>query len=76
MHQELNGFAPFSSALWRKNFNFIVLNSLKDKGAGFGKKTNKITIHDDAGRSIKGETKSKAEIADDIVEYYCNHYHK
>lgn len=64
------------SKLERKNFNFIVLNSLKDKGAGFGSKTNRITIYDDERRSVKSITKSKAEIAEDIVEYYCNHYHK
>ncbi len=55
--------------LLRKNFDFIVLNSMQDEGAGFQKDTNKITIIDRAGNVTKFELKSKAEVAKDIVIY-------
>jgi len=50
-----------------KNADMIVLNSLNDKGAGFGGDTNKITIFDKAGKEYKFDTKSKKEVAIDIV---------
>jgi phosphopantothenoylcysteine decarboxylase/phosphopantothenate--cysteine ligase len=53
--------------LQSKNANMIVLNSLNDKGAGFGHDTNKITIFDKAGNEYKFDTKSKKEVAVDIV---------
>ena len=53
----------------RKNFDFIVLNSLQDKGAGFRVDTNKITIIDRLQGTTAYETKSKQEVAEDIVEY-------
>ena len=45
----------------------IVLNSLNDTGAGFGYDTNKITIFDKTGKEYPFETKSKKEVAIDIV---------
>jgi len=54
--------------LKRKNFDFIVLNSLNDKGAGFGVDTNKITIIDTDNNIRYFELKSKREVANDIVE--------
>ena len=45
----------------------MVLNSLKDKGAGFGINTNKITIFDKAENEYHFETKSKINVATDIV---------
>ncbi|HMK05319.1 MAG TPA: bifunctional phosphopantothenoylcysteine decarboxylase/phosphopantothenate--cysteine ligase CoaBC [Ferruginibacter sp.] len=50
-----------------KNADMIVLNSLNDAGAGFGYDTNKITIFDRAGREYSFDTKSKKEVAVDIV---------
>jgi phosphopantothenoylcysteine decarboxylase / phosphopantothenate---cysteine ligase len=50
-----------------KNLDFIVLNSLKDKGAGFGYDTNKITIIDSKEKRIEFKLKSKSEAAADIV---------
>ncbi len=50
-----------------KNADLIVLNSLKDKEAGFGKDTNKITIFGKGGEEIQFDTKSKQEVAKDIV---------
>lgn len=53
--------------LTRKNFDFIVLNSLRDAGAGFGHDTNRITIlHRDGTQHAFG-LKTKAEVAKDIV---------
>jgi phosphopantothenoylcysteine decarboxylase/phosphopantothenate--cysteine ligase len=51
-----------------KNADFIVLNSLRDPGAGFGHNTNKVTIFDKAGHEFPFETKSKAEVAKDIID--------
>lgn len=50
-----------------KNFDFIVLNSLKDKGAGFVHDTNKISIIDKYNNIERYELKSKKETAQDIV---------
>ena len=55
------------SKLERKNLDFIVLNSLRDAGAGMGTDTNKITIIRSSGRTFY-ELKSKAEVARDIVD--------
>ncbi|WP_346857605.1 bifunctional phosphopantothenoylcysteine decarboxylase/phosphopantothenate--cysteine ligase CoaBC [uncultured Draconibacterium sp.] len=54
--------------LFKKNLDFIVLNSLNDKGAGFGVDTNKITIVDRNNNQQVFELKSKVEVAKDIVE--------
>ncbi len=56
------------SKLVRKNLDFIVLNSLKDIGAGFGGDTNKITMIGKDNNRTFFELKSKAEVAADIVE--------
>ena len=50
-----------------KNLDFIVLNSLNDKGAGFKHDTNKITILDNTGKTVPFDLKSKKEVAKDIV---------
>ena len=52
--------------LKKKNLDFIVLNSLNDKGAGFKSDTNKITIFNKAFERIEFPIKSKAEVAKDI----------
>lgn len=51
----------------RKNLDFIVLNSLKDAGAGFRVDTNRITIIERNGKQTSFELKSKSEVAADIV---------
>lgn len=51
----------------RKNFDFIVLNSLQDPQAGFGYDTNKITILDRSGSKKEFELKNKNAVAEDIV---------
>jgi phosphopantothenoylcysteine decarboxylase/phosphopantothenate--cysteine ligase len=51
-----------------KNADFIVLNSLRDPGAGFGHDTNKVTIFDKSGQEYAFEIKSKTEVASDIID--------
>lgn len=53
--------------LQQKNLDFIVLNSLNDKGAGFGVDTNKISILEKGNKKQNFELKSKQEVARDIV---------
>lgn len=53
----------------RKNLDFIVLNSLQDKGAGFRCDTNKITIFGIDGEKREYEMKSKAVVAADIIDF-------
>ncbi len=53
--------------LKKKNFDFIVLNSLKDEGAGFRTDTNKITIITAEGKT-EFPLKSKPEVAKDIID--------
>lgn len=56
------------SKLSRKNFDFIVLNSLQDKGAGFKHDTNKVTIIHKDNKIKNYELKSKVAVAVDIVD--------
>lgn len=53
----------------RKNFDFIVLNSLNDKGAGFRYDTNKITIISEEGKH-EFPLKTKKECAKDIIDEF------
>ena len=54
--------------LKNKNLDLIVMNSLNDKGAAFGYDTNKVTIFTKSGEEIAFDTKSKKEVAKDIVD--------
>ncbi len=51
-----------------KNLDLIVLNSLNDEGAGFGGATNKVTIIHRNENSVNYALKSKAEVAQDIMQ--------
>lgn len=62
-----NEAAHAEGKLKRKNLDFIVLNSLRDAGAGFRLDTNKITIIDNQGAVTDYPLKSKHEVAVDIV---------
>ena len=53
--------------LKQKNFDFIVLNSLNDDGAGFSHTTNKVTIYSRNNNPKAFELKSKKEVASDII---------
>ncbi len=74
-HQLIVGFALETNdelanaqqKLEKKNFDFIVLNSLKDKGAGFNHQTNKITILHKNGEVKSFKLKGKDEVAEDIL---------
>lgn len=59
--------AHAADKLRRKKLDFIVLNSLRDAGAGFRCDTNKITIIDQEGAMRSFPLKSKREVANDIV---------
>ena len=58
--------------LAKKNLDFIVLNSLQDKEAGFQKNTNKITIIDKDLSMQQFDSKSKADVAKDILNVILN----
>ena len=55
------------SKMERKNFDFIVLNSLQDDQAGFGYDTNKICIIHRSGDKKEFDLKNKNAVAEDIV---------
>lgn len=58
-----------------KNFDLIVLNSLKDEGAGFGHDTNKITIIDREHKMTSFSLKDKKAVAKDIVQAIIDNLH-
>ena len=63
-----NGIRNAKGKLIRKNLDLIVLNSLRDAGAGFEHDTNRITIIDKYNNIDKFELKSKEEAARDILD--------
>lgn len=63
-----NEVANATSKIHRKNFDFIVLNSLKDKGAAFQHDTNKVTIIHKDNKTRSYELKSKDKVAQDIIQ--------
>ena len=77
-HQKLVGFAletnneveNAKTKLKKKNLDFIVLNSLKDKGSGFQSNTNKITIIDKNENMLEFDLKDKRDVAHDIVNCF------
>ena len=69
-HEEQNA----ASKLNRKHLDFIVLNSLRDKDAGFQTDTNKIKIIQSDGRVRGYECKSKSLVARDIVDVLVADY--
>lgn len=61
--------------LEEKNADMIVLNSMNDKGAGFKKDTNKITIFQKETGPLEFDMKAKDEVAKDIVNTIINTYY-
>ena len=59
----------------KKNLDLIVLNSLQDEGAGFGKPTNKVTFIDNAFNIEPLELKSKEAVANDILNKVIAHFY-
>lgn len=62
-----NELANARKKLDGKNADMIVLNSLNDSGAGFGKPTNKVTLLLRNGQELAFETKTKEAVAEDIA---------
>lgn len=81
VHQTLVGFALETEneeanavkKMQQKNTDFIVLNSLKEAGAGFGLDTNQVTIFSASGQKKKVELQSKEEVAKEIIEFVVAH---
>ena len=63
-HEETNAL----DKIRRKNLDFVVMNSLRDPGAGFATDTNKVTIFKRNGSSRAFPLKSKAQVAEDILD--------
>jgi phosphopantothenoylcysteine decarboxylase/phosphopantothenate--cysteine ligase len=61
--------------LHAKNADMIVLNSLRDAGAGFGHDTNKVTIFDRDGGQYDFGVKSKDAVARDIIDLIIRKHH-
>ncbi|QEC54014.1 phosphopantothenoylcysteine decarboxylase/phosphopantothenate--cysteine ligase [Anseongella ginsenosidimutans] len=55
--------------LRKKNLDLIILNSLRDKGAGFGTETNKVTLLRPEGEPLSFPLKLKSEVAKDIIQH-------
>ena len=64
-----NEIAHAEEKLRKKNFDFIVLNSLRDEGSGFNSDTNKITIIGKNNKKTYFELKPKQDVAMDIIHY-------
>ena len=62
-----NELAHARDKLHRKNFDLVVLNSLRDAGAGFGHDTNKVSVLDRAGRVVTFDLMAKADLATELV---------
>lgn len=57
-----------------KNLDMIVLNSLRDEGAGFATDTNKVTFIDKEGGATNFDLKPKEEVAKDILNFIIEKY--
>lgn len=68
-----NELAHAQDKLARKNADYIVLNSMKDSGAGFGTDTNKVTILSRNGEVKNFALKTKKEVAKDICQLVISH---
>jgi len=75
-HQRIIGFALETNdeesnaidKMKRKNFDMIVLNSLRNEGAGFGNDTNQITLYWPDNKRKEFGLKSKVSVANDITQ--------
>lgn len=75
-HQVLVGFAletqneleNAAQKVVKKNLDFVVLNSLRDEGAGFGVDTNQVTLVYGGGKHTQLALKSKEMVARDIID--------
>ena len=63
-----------TAKLHKKNLDFIVLNSLQDKEAGFQKDTNKVSIISKKNEILQFDAKEKSEVAKDILNFIIENY--
>ncbi len=63
-----------TAKLHKKNLDFIVLNSLQDKEAGFQKDTNKVSIISKKNEILKFDAKEKSDVAKDILNFIIENY--
>ena len=68
-HEEDNALLKLKN----KNADIIVLNSLRNEGAGFQCQTNLVTMLDCNGNRVQGELKKKTQVAEDIVMYVIDY---
>ncbi|MBD3582951.1 bifunctional phosphopantothenoylcysteine decarboxylase/phosphopantothenate--cysteine ligase CoaBC [Flavobacterium selenitireducens] len=69
-----NEIANAEQKIRKKNLDLIVLNSLRDQGAGFGHETNKVTFIDKDFNRESHDLKSKEAVASDIIHKIIAHY--
>ncbi|MGI4885312.1 MAG: phosphopantothenoylcysteine decarboxylase [Janthinobacterium lividum] len=62
-----NELAHAQDKLRRKKFDLVVLNSLRDAGAGFGHDTNKVSVLDRTGQVVTFELMAKTDLATELV---------
>ncbi len=68
-----NESAHAQQKLAKKNFDFIALNSLNDKGAGFGHDTNKVTVYNKQGQKTSFDLMDKKVVANKIFDLIIPH---
>ena len=69
-----NELAHAQDKLRRKNFDLVVLNSLRDAGAGFGHDTNKVSVLDGAGQVLTFDLQAKTELAHGLVRLILSRF--
>ena len=62
-------FINAKTKMKKKNLDLIVLNSLNDKGAGFGHDTNKVSVINNSNEVFNYDLKIKSEVAEDIFKH-------
>lgn len=70
-----NELAHAQAKLQRKNFDLVVLNSLRDAGAGFGHDTNKVSVLDRAGQVLDFDLQAKTELARVLVRLILTRFY-
>jgi phosphopantothenoylcysteine decarboxylase/phosphopantothenate--cysteine ligase len=70
-----NEFENAKNKLQNKNLNLIVLNSMKNTGAGFETSTNQVTLISQKGKVMEFPLKEKREVADDITNFIYTELH-
>ncbi len=69
-----NEYGNAVAKIKKKNLDLIVLNSLRDPGAGFGHATNKVTFINNRLEPQAMELKSKEQVAKDLIDKIAAHY--